>query len=427
MSGDKKNTNKSIKVLIAVNVALIVATIALLILIIPRLNNNEGKQSQETLQEAVSDNNQAEEEIQEDSYVLSDADLEILKEAGALLDKGLYEDGLKILKKIENRKAVEKYFTHIAGCRETLKYLEAGIVDSAEKTYKEQVNSSLPGAEFVNTKLNQVLIAKTAEDYGNYALARDLYSKLGGVYESIAMEMYEKEARELLSEKRYDEAGAILLNLVNDEHYLNDHYQEEYSENESCYEFGKEIYPYFSIYYDDYYRRFVIVYSDSERTPVGFYYDIGNYNSEDYAFDMDGKFVSYTGGKTIGYSAGSEAIDYSVQDGYKDEADALIAKGKYSKAGPILLKLVNDKDYLSYKYSVYEVERSGPGVSAYTVGKKKYYCLRHYSDDTGLVFTLYYDSFDETPAAFHYRYANEKKYRFCFYDMAGNLLETWGN
>ena len=101
MSGDKKNTNKSIRVLIVVNAALIVATIALLILIIPRLNNNEGKQSQETLQEAVSDNNQAEEEIQEDSYVLSDADLEILKEAGALLDKGLYEDGLKMLKKIE--------------------------------------------------------------------------------------------------------------------------------------------------------------------------------------------------------------------------------------------------------------------------------------------------------------------------------------
>ena len=418
MSGDMKNTNKSIKVLIAVNAALIVATIALLILIIPRLNNNDGKQSQEPLQETVSDNNQAEEEMQEDSYVLSDADSVILEEASNLLDKGHYEDAVKMLKKIENRKAIEKYFTHIAGCRETLKYLEAGIVDSAEKTYKEQVNSSLPGAEFVNTKLNQVLIAKTAEDYGNYALARDLYSKLGGVYESIAMEMYEKEARELLSEKRYDEAGAILLTLVNDEHYLNDHYQEEYSENESWYEFNKDLYPYFSIYYHDYYRRFVIVYSDSDRTPVGFYYDIGNYDTEDYAFDMDGKFVSYTGGKTI---------DYSVQDGYKDEADKLIAKGNYSKAGPILLKLINDKDYLSYKYSAFEVERSGPGTTGYQVGKKEYYCARQYSDGTAIVFALYYDSFDEPPAAFHYRYTNGKKFLFCDYDMEGNLLDSWGN
>ena len=427
MAGNKTNTKTSIKVLIAVNTILILGVIALILLIIPRLKKNDGKQSAESVQETLSDNNQTA-EAEEDPDALTEADKDILESACAFLDKGLYPEGLKELKKIEKQGAIKKYYTHIDACRETRRYLITGATDAAEKKFNNGVDSTLAGADFIENELKEVLSAKSAAENGDFDTARVIYAKLGSDYEGFIEDTYEREAQFLISEDRQDEAGFILARLINDDKYLENHFREEFNENVSWYQFNGEFYNYFSAYFDDGYMRFVVLYDGPEKNPVGFYYIVGNYDYKQYPYDMEGNYLENAPEKKSKSNPGTiKGKNFSVQNGYKDEADLLISEGKYAEAGPILLNLIGDSDYLLSKYSVYDVNEEPNDESGYLIGDELFHCVRQYIDSSAVVFALYYHSFNEPPAAFHYRYANGDRFIFCDYDMAGNLIGIWGD
>jgi len=427
MAGNKTNTKTSIKVLIAVNTILILGVIALILLIIPRLKKDDGRQSMESVQETVSDNNQTA-EAEKDPDALSEADKDILETACAFLDKGLYQEGLKELKKIEKQSSLKKYYTHIDACRETRRYLITGETDAAEKKFNNGVDSTLSGAYFIENELKEVLSAESAEEKGDFDTARVIYAKLGSDYEGFIEDTYEREARFLISEDRQNEAGYILARLVNDDKYLDNHFRENFNENASQYRFNDELYNYFSTYYDDDYMRFVVLYDGPLKNPVGFYYVVGNYDYKQYPYDMEGNYLGNAPKKKSTSNPGTQKEkNFSVQNGYKEEADLLISQGKYAEAGPILLKLAGDSEYLLSKYRVSDVNEEPKEDSGYMVGEELFHCVRQYVDSSSVVFALYYHNFNEPPVAFHYRYTNGDHFLFCNYDMAGNLIGIWGD
>ncbi|MBO4824084.1 MAG: hypothetical protein J5487_01685 [Lachnospiraceae bacterium] len=116
-----------------------------------------------------------------------------------------------------------------------------------------------------------------------------------------------------------------------------------------------------------------------------------------------------------------------IMDTYKDEADYYISHREYEKAGPALLKIMNDPEYLAMHYYEIVVEEDSDGETGYLVGKELFKNARQYWDGQVCVFALYYHDMNDEPGGFHYRFVSGNKYVFCTYDMTGTYKDRLGN
>lgn len=108
-----------------------------------------------------------------------------------------------------------------------------------------------------------------------------------------------------------------------------------------------------------------------------------------------------------------------IPDIYKYEADYYISHYQYDKAGPALLKLINDSKYLSMHYYETVVEEDENGDTGYPIGRELFKKSRQYWDGQYCVFALCYHDLDKEPGGFYYRFTSGNKYVFCEYDMTG--------
>lgn len=109
-----------------------------------------------------------------------------------------------------------------------------------------------------------------------------------------------------------------------------------------------------------------------------------------------------------------------AMDTYKDAADYYISRHEYAKAGPVLLKIISDPDYLSMNYYESLAEENGESTG-FRVGKELFAIAKQYWDGQACVFAIYYHNLDDEPGGFHYRYVNGNKFAFCTYDMEGTI------
>ena len=102
-------------------------------------------------------------------------------------------------------------------------------------------------------------------------------------------------------------------------------------------------------------------------------------------------------------------------ESFLKEADYLLAKGQTEEAGPVLLNVINSRDYMDRNFSLHVTE------GQYGVGPENYPIAKQYWDGGTALLSLYYNEPDGEPEAFSYRSENGSSAGFYDYDMRGNF------
>ena len=137
-------------------------------------------------------------------------------------------------------------------------------------------------------------------------------------------------------------------------------------------------------------------------------------------------FNDYDRVVSIYENLGGSYIDL-IMDTYKNAADYYISIYEYEKAGPFLIKVINDSKYLSLHYNEVVVEEDENSNGGYSIGNEVFKKARQYWDGNSCVFGLCYHDLNKEPGGFYYRFTSGGKYVFCGYDMTGTYKGRTGN